>query len=404
MRVLFVTQFFPPETGAGANRAGAMADALRERFELQVATLEPGYPDPSHFASGAGAASDAGRGYPVARRPAFPPHGASLAGRALREIAMSIGLVAGAGGPKPDLVLVSTPSMFLGPVAFWAARLRGARFAWDVRDLTWVYAQESTSRGGAARALLGALGGVMRWHLRRADLVIGATAGLSRVLARDGVAAPKLVTLPNGVTRDLLASFADEPPRTPPARPRVTYVGLMGYNHGLDTLLDAAEKLPQADFVLVGDGPERASLAARIANGGPRNVRLEPYATDRDTLARHYCDSDVLVSHTRSTPTLDEIVYPAKTFEYFATRRPVVHAGAGWAAELLRERDIALIVPPGDPAALARGIEQVLAAPDAARARAARAREFVAREHCREEMLRTFASELERRFSTRSRP
>lgn len=398
VRVLFVTQFFPPETAAGANRAGAIAEALCERFELRVATLEPGYPDPSHFVPGAGVASDAARGYPVARRAAFPPHGSSLAGRALREIAMSIGLATGAGGPKPGLVLVSTPSMFLGPVAFWAARLRGARFAWDVRDLTWVYAKESTTRGGAARGLLGVLGAIMRWHLRRADLVIGATAGLSRVLAREGVAAAKLITLPNGVTRELLASFPEEPARTPPSRPRVTYVGLMGYNHGLETLLDAAEKLPQAEFVLVGDGPERAALAARLANGGPKNVRLEPYATDRATLARHYRDSDVLVSHTRSTPTLDEIVYPAKTFEYFATRRPVVHAGTGWAAELLRERDIAVIVPPGDAAALVGGIEQVLAAPDVARARAARAREFVANEHCREDLLRTFVSDLERRF------
>jgi colanic acid biosynthesis glycosyl transferase WcaI len=398
VRVLFVTQFFPPETGAGANRAGAIAEALHERFELRVATLEPGYPHPSHFTSGAGAASDVGRGYPVRRRPTFPPHGASLAGRALREIAMSVGLVNGAGGPRPDLVLVSTPSMFLGPVAFWFARRQGARFAWDVRDLTWVYARESTARGGAARALLGLLGGIMRWHLRRADLVIGATAGLSRVLARDGVAAAKLVTLPNGVTRELLARFPEEPARTPATRPRVTYVGLMGYNHGLDTLLDAAEKLPQAEFVLVGDGPERAALAARLANGGPGNVRLKPYATDRETLARHYRDSDVLVSHTRSTPTLDEIVYPAKTFEYFATRRPVVHAGRGWAAELLRERDLAVIVPPGDALALAQGIEQVLAAPDIARQRAARAREFVAHEHCREQLLQAFVREIDKRF------
>jgi glycosyltransferase involved in cell wall biosynthesis len=317
----------------------------------------------------------------------------------MREIAMSVGLVAGAGGPKPDLVLVSTPSMFLGPVAYWTARLRGARFAWDVRDLTWVYARESTSRGGPARALLGLLGGIMRWHLRRADLVIGATEGLSRVLARDGVAAARLVTLPNGVTREMLASFPEEPARTSAPRPRVTYVGLMGYNHGLDVLLDAAAKLPRADFVLVGDGPERASLAARLANGGPRNVRLEPYATDRSTLTRHYRESDVLVSHTRSTPTLDEIVYPAKTFEYFATRRPVVHAGRGWAAELLRERDLAMVVPPGDPAALAAGIEQVLAAPDVARARAARAREFVAQTHCREALLETFVRELAGRFT-----
>jgi glycosyltransferase involved in cell wall biosynthesis len=398
VRVLFVTQFFPPETSAGANRAGAIATALHERFALRVATLEPGYPDPAHFAPGDGADSDAGRGFEVGRGPTFPPHGASLVARALREIGMSVRLVAGAGGPRPDLVLVSTPSMFLGPVAWWEARLRGARFAWDVRDLTWVYARESTAKGGAARAVLGLLERVMLWHLRRADLVIAATDGLARVLARQGVPEPRLVTLTNGVSREILDTFAGDPPHVPTPRPRVTYVGLMGYNHGIGVLLDAAERLPHADFVLVGDGPERETLEARLANGGPVNVKLLPYETDRAALVRRYRESDVLVNHVKSTPTLDDIVYPAKTFEYFATKRPVVHAGAGYAADQLRAQDLALVVPPDDPTALARGIEAVIAAPEAARERAQRAREFVEREHCREDQLTEFLGELESRF------
>jgi glycosyltransferase involved in cell wall biosynthesis len=314
---------------------------------------------------------------------------------------MSRRLVASADGAKTDLVLVTTPSMFLGPVAFWHARRNGARFAWDVRDLTWVYARESTGKGGIARVMLGLLERVMLWHLKRCDLVIGATAGLSRVLAREGVPEAKLVTLSNGVSREFLDAFADGAAPAPAARPRVTYLGLMGYNHGIGILLDVATRLPQADFVLIGDGPERPAIAARLANGGPANVRLLPYETDRAALARHYRESDVLVNHVKSTPTLDEIVYPAKTFEYFATRRPVVHAGAGFAADLLRERDLAVVVPPGDPEAIARGIAGVISEPDAARARAARAREFVEREHCREDQLATFTRELERRLGAR---
>ena len=400
MRVLFISQFFPPETSAGANRAGAIAKALAERFELTVATLEPGYPDSSLIAVGSGAASDASRRFAVHRGPAFPPHGASLVGRAMREIAMSRRLVASARGPKPDLVFVTTPSMFLGPVAYWHARRNAARFAWDVRDLTWAYARESTKQGGVARLLLGLLERVMLWHLKRADLVIGATEGLSRVLLRQGVPAAKLVTLSNGVSREWLDTFTDGATPAAASRPRVTYVGLMGYNHGIGILLDVAQKLPQVDFVLVGDGPERAAIAARLANGRPANLRLLPYETDRAALARLYRESDVLVNHTKPTPTLNDIVYPAKTFEYFATRRPVVYAGAGFAADLLRERDLAVVVSPGDPDAIARGIAQVLAAPDAARDRAARAREFVEREHCREDQLKALLTVLEELFAS----
>ena len=398
MRVLLVTQFFPPETAAGANRAGAMAAALHERFDVRVVTLEPGYRDPAHFVASDWRRADADRGFAVRREPAFRPHGASLVRRALREMGMSSRLLRTAGEPRPDLVLVTTPSMFLGPVAWGWARRRGARFAWDVRDLTWAYARESVSAGGVARALLGVLERVMLWHLRRADLVIGATEGLSRVLERQGVRADRLVTLSNGVSLEFLEAFADEPPRPVGGRPRVSYVGLMGYNHGIGILCDVASRMPHVDFVLVGDGPERPAIEARLADGGPANVRLAAYETDRAALLAHYRASDVLVNHTKATPTLNDIVYPAKTFEYFASRRPVVYAGAGFAADLLRERDLAAVVPPGDPAALALGIEQVLADPDRARDRAARARTFVEAEHCREAQLEGFVRELERRF------
>ncbi len=393
-----ITQFFPPETAAGANRTGAMAEALRGRYALEVLTLEPGYPDPALHAASDWREADRARGYSVQRRPAFRPHEASLVRRAMREIAMSMALVSTARGARPDVILVSTPSMFLAPAAWLAARWTGAKFAWDVRDLTWAYARESVPAGGLQLWLVAGLERMMRWLLRRTDLVIAATAGLARVLVRQGVPEARMVTLANGVSREFLDRFAPEAPRPLPARPRVTYVGLMGYNHGIGILLDVARRLPQVDVVLVGDGPERPGLEARLRQDGPANVRLERYVTDPGALAEHYRASDVLVNHTKDTPILNEIVLPAKTFEYFATRRPVVYAGSGFAADLLRERDLAVVVAPEDAAALARGIEQVLAEPERSRERSERARLLAEREYCREVQLERLVEEFERRF------
>jgi glycosyltransferase involved in cell wall biosynthesis len=395
-----VTQLFPPETAAGAKRVGAFAAALARGFDVTVATLEPGYPDARLYAGVDWRSQDAARGHAVRRRPAFRPHGASLPLRALREIAMSAALVGSAGG-RADLVLVSTPSMFLAPFAWMAARLRGARFAWDVRDLTWRYARESAPTGGGQRWLLGALEGLMLHILRRADLVIAATEGLAGVLRRQGVPAERMVTIPNGVSRELLDAFP-EPPPPRLGRPRVTYAGLMGYNHGIGILVEVAARLPHVDFALVGDGPERAAIEARLRDGGPANVVLRGYVTDPADLVALYRASDVLVNHTKDTPTLDDIVFPAKTFEYFATRRPVVHAGRGWSAELLRERDVAVVVPPGDAGALARGIEQVLAEPERTRERCERARRFVEQEYAREAQAERLAEEIGRRFGPRA--
>jgi glycosyltransferase involved in cell wall biosynthesis len=175
----------------------------------------------------------------------------------------------------------------------------------------------------------------------------------------------------------------------------------MGYNHGIGILVDVAAKLPHADFVLVGDGPERAAIESAIQRSGVVNVKLAGYVTDRSVLLAHYAASHVLVNHTKDTPILQDIVFPAKTFEYFATGRAVVHAGRGWASDLLRERDVAEVVAPGDASALAAAIERVLADPVRSRSRAQRARELVQRDFCREPLLEALTAEMERRFARR---
>jgi len=410
--IVMISQLFPPETAAGANRVAAFASALHERFGLRVVTLEPGYPDPKLYPRTAWRESDRARGIPIKRIPAFRPHDPSLMRRALREIVMSLSLVWAARGGVPDVILVSTPSMFLAPAGWLSARLSGARFVWDVRDLTWRYAKECVATGGGQHRLLDWLETLMLWLLRRTDLVIAATAGLGQVLLEQGVPAAKMITVSNGVSKSFLDVFSSAASTGRSARPRVTYVGLMGYNHGIGILLDVARLLPGVDVYLVGDGPERPAIEDRLRDGKLANVVLCGYVTDPAELAGYYLSSDVLVNHTKDTPILNQIVYPAKIFEYFATRRPVVYAGAGFAANLLRERDLALVVPPNDPVALARGIEEVLGDPHRASERSERARRSVETEFCREVQLRTLSDELERRFggarpetlNTRSRP
>lgn len=398
MRVVLVCQMFPPESAAGALRTGAMAEALAKAFDLRVVTIEPSYPDPDLFQRSSWQSSDRERGIPIVRAAAFKPHDASLVRRAMREIGMSLGLVSRVNG-EADVVVVSTPSMFLAPFAFMRSRLAGSRFVWDVRDLTWRYAQESVPARGMKRRLLEQLERVMLAVMRRADLVVAATPGLGEVLLEQGVHPEKMITIPNGVSRALLSRFAQAEPTRPGARPRVTYVGLMGYNHGIGILLDVARLLPEIDVVLVGDGPERPRIDERLRGEPIPNLTLAGYVTDPTEITRHYMASDVLVNHTQDAPILNRIVNPAKLFEYFASGRPVVYAGSGFAANFLAERDVALVVPPNDPPALAAGIRQVLADPFPARERSERARRMIETEFTREAQMQTLVAELRQRFA-----
>src|SRR6266436_8212957 len=132
MKAALAVQLFPPETAAGARRTGALASALHEVCDLHVATVSPSYPQPGLFAQHP-------EQYPfsVTRLGPFAPHSRGLPGRALREILMSTRVASRLRRQRPAIVITSSPSMFLGPTCWVAARLMRARFVWDIRDLTW---------------------------------------------------------------------------------------------------------------------------------------------------------------------------------------------------------------------------------------------------------------------------
>ena len=181
----------------------------------------------------------------------------------------------------------------------------------------------------------------------------------------------------------------------------MSYVGLFGYNHGISILLDVAKRLPEVDFMLVGDGPERELIETRIQNENIQNVTLRGYVTDRSKVARVYLGSDVLVNHTKDAPTLNRTINPAKVFEYLASRRPVVYAGKGLAAEFLERQGMAVVVPPQDPDAFADAIRALLENPEQMHDMAIRGRQYVEEHYCREVLLERLLEAVNTRLNSR---
>jgi glycosyltransferase involved in cell wall biosynthesis len=288
--------------------------------------------------------------------------------------------------------------MFLGPAALVLAWSKRARFVWDVRDVTWNYAKEVRRFSPVMTVGLRALERYMLFVLRQADLLVGATPGITRLLITSGFAPEKAITVPNGVSEAVLA-VADTAASgdTRPTRPKIVYAGLIGYNQGIGVLLNVAEALPEADFVLAGEGPELPLLKAQVRKSGITNVSFRGYLS-RENLMEVYSESDILFAKVRSTPTLDATAVPSKLFEYMATGRPLVYAGRGVAVEFLEKIGCALIVPPEDPEAIAAAIRRLLSDLELRRALGCKGKEFVQRNYRREKSMEVLAHELQERF------
>lgn len=148
------------------------------------------------------------------------------------------------------------------------------------------------------------------------------------------------------------------------ANPCVLYVGRLERGKGLLDLVEAARQLcatghyPNLQYLLVGEGPLRSELEARIASADlGRCVRLlgQLSADRRDDLLRLYENAwlFVLPSHHEGMPTV--------LLEAMACGLPVIATSVGGCRELIAHGDNGLLVPARSPQSLAKAIAALLA-------------------------------------------
>ncbi len=198
--------------------------------------------------------------------------------------------------------------------------------------------------------------------MHRAAAVLALTERLRALAVEDGADPAKVHVVPSGVRPGQWAV-----PRADPfpelRRPRVLFVGRLAFQKGVMTLVDAAARLREdAEVVLVGDGPDRAAVEARVAALGLRDrVRLTGFRPHDEIPAvlRH---GDVLVLPS----TYEEL--GSVLVEGMHAGLPIVGSATGGIPELVRDGVSGVLCPPGDAAAFARAIDALLADP-AGRAR-----------------------------------
>lgn len=249
--------------------------------------------------------------------------------------------------------------MFLGPAGFIVARSIGAHFVWDIRDITWGYAAENPT-SSHLKWLANIVGLLMRAVFRRADLVIVTNAGSAAVVQSQGAVPDKVRVVANGIAPEVLESITATAaiPNRDDGATRVTYVGLLGMNQGLETLIEAVKMTPNVRVTFVGDGPSRAQLERTVEMAGVSNVEFRGFV-DRATVYRLYSDADILFAKLSNAPMLNETAVPSKLYEYMATGKPIIYAGRGVAADLIRDVGCGVVVEPDDSRGIARTIYEL---------------------------------------------
>jgi glycosyltransferase involved in cell wall biosynthesis len=172
---------------------------------------------------------------------------------------------------------------------------------------------------------------------------------------------------------------------------RALYAGTVGMAHGLETLLDAVERIeaggegPPLEALIAGDGAEAAGLRERLASGGPSGVRMLG-ARPSAEIPGLYASADIAVVMLRDRPIFHGAL-PTKMLEAMAAGRPVVLSARGEAARLIEASEAGLVVAPEDPGELAAALATLASDPELRARLGAAGRRAVEREFGRDAWL-----------------
>jgi glycosyltransferase involved in cell wall biosynthesis len=402
MRILYLSQYFSPEFGAAAARARSMTRWLaRFGHEMTVITALPNYlmvemPEPYR---GKRWVQEEIEGVQVYRAGLYT----SPKRNTWRRMANYLSFMASSwwhgrklSGPF-DVVITSSPPLFLGLSGVALARRFHAPLVFDVRDM-W---PEVGVRLDALRPdslTLQVWEKMADYIYDHSAAIVSVTQGMREDMILRGLPAQKLYLIPNGVD---LAFVQEEAPdlREELALENkcvVLYAGLLGAIHGPEIIAEAAtilQKRRDIHFLVVGDGVRREAIAKRVHELGLDNVTMLPMQP-QDRVPRFLKTADICLATLANSAVKGVVHY--KMLEAWAYRRPVIITDEDEGGNLARSCNAGLATPPGDACALADAILRL----EADRALAKRMGENG--RHCIEERLNreALARKLEETLKT----
>ena len=403
MNITYVCYFFPPEVSAAA--AGVYDNAVRLVRMGHRVTVLTGLPN-----------NPRGRLFPGYRvRPLtvetmdglrvvrvaswFRPN--TSAARRLTSYGslMASQILAARFGERPDVVVGSSPPLFQAFAGLAVARLNRCPFVMEVRDL-WPENMVAIGalRNGAGLRMLTAL---ERLLYRRAARIVAVTQGFKDYIVSKGVAAERVEVVTNGVDLDLYRVVA-----YPEILARelglfgkfvAGYIGTVGINHGLQTMIDAAERLrddPDVVLMIVGDGAERPALERQAAQRGLTNIRFLG-ERGRNEMPEYHALCDAMLVLLKDSPYFHRVI-PSKVFVGMGMAKPIILGVDGEARAILEDARAGVFVPPENVDAVVDAVRRfkALKSGDGLATMGASGREYVRRHFDRDQLARSFERAL----------
>jgi colanic acid biosynthesis glycosyl transferase WcaI len=364
MKILFLSDNFPPEGNAPATRLYEHATRwVSAGHEVTVVTCAPNFPEGKLFPGyrNRWRQVEYVDGIRVVRVKTYITANEGFMKRSIDYMSfMVMGFLMGLFEKRPDVVVATSPQFFCAIGGWFLSVFKRRPYVFELRDL-W---PASITAVGAMRK-----GFVIRFFekvemflYRRAAAIISVTESFRKELAERGIDKGKIHVVLNGVDlsrykpRERDAELVRELDLD--GKFVAGYIGTHGMAHALPKVVEAAELLRHRQdivFFFAGSGAERAKIEQLVAEKRLTNVRLIP-RQPKERMAALWSLCDIAIVPLRDTEVFTTVI-PSKIFESMGMGVPLLMSlPEGEATSIVRSAGAGVCVPPEDPRAMADAV------------------------------------------------
>lgn len=344
MKLLILTQYFPPEIGAPQNRLFELAVRLQKKgIDVSVLTAMPNYPQMKIHENYKGKCycKEMLNNLEIHRAWIYVSQSKAVISRLLNYFSFVISafFVGLFKIKKQDVLMVESPPLFLGITAYLLAKLKGAKMVFNVSDL-WPESAEKLEIINN-KTLLSMATKLEEFCYRKAALISGQTQGIVKNIS-GRFPNKKVYWLKNGVDinfYDVNKTIEENAWRKEYNYSSgdfiLFYGGIIGHAQGLDVILNAAKELENYEnikFVLLGNGPEKERLQKLKAELGLNNLQFFD-AVPKSQMQKIIMDTNASIIPLKRLDLFKGAI-PSKIFENLALKKPIILGVEGEAEEL----------------------------------------------------------------------
>ncbi len=267
---------------------------------------------------------------------------------------------------KYDIILATSPPLFVGVTAYIVSIIKRIPFIFEVRDL---WPESAIDTGVLSNSTLIKLSySFEKFIYKKARLIcVLTTAFRDKLINNKNIPPDKIIYLPNAadflLSDEILKSFNRQEFKNKlglGGKIIITYVGAFGVANHLIQVVETAELLHDVEviFLLIGEGMQKNMLKEEVKKRGLLNIRIMDAVPKIDVL-KYILASDFGASILKKVDTF-KTVLSNKTFDYMSCKKPIFMLIDGVSRELVEQADCGVYSEPENPGEFAESIKKMI--------------------------------------------